>query len=443
MRQEGELDLAEAALERALALMPGEPKALRARAQLAFDRGRVSSHLFAEARAAASGDRELCLSEAAALQQEGRAEAAENLLEELVRADPASQPGHYMLAHIRWQGGGGAEFARSYRDALRQRPGDAALWTSLATITQRALGEQRALAVIADARAAAGDNAVFDNAEANIFCELGELDRARPFFERSGRADDVGLELATIRFLLRDGGFEEAARRGLALVERGSGNHAWPYVSAAWRKSGDPRWGWLEGDRDFAQMFDLAALAPELPALAERLRALHRWKVHPFEQSLRGGTQTDNILFSRAEPEIRALVGHIREEVRAYIDGLPPPEPGHPVLDRSREGFRFTGSWSVRLTGAGFHVSHIHSHGWISSALYVSLPDAIGDGERSRDGWLVLGEPDPALGLELPPLRYVRPEPARLVLFPSIMWHGTRPFAAGERLTVAFDVAPG
>lgn len=30
----------------------------------------------------------------------------------------------------------------------------------------------------------------------------------------------------------------------------------------------------------------------------------------------------------------------------------------------------------------------------------------------------------------------------RLVLFPSYMFHGTRPFGKGERLTVAFDVIP-
>jgi len=40
----------------------------------------------------------------------------------------------------------------------------------------------------------------------------------------------------------------------------------------------------------------------------------------------------------------------------------------------------------------------------------------------------------------LPPIRTIEPKPGRLVLFPSTMWHGTRPFDAGERLTVAFDV---
>jgi len=35
----------------------------------------------------------------------------------------------------------------------------------------------------------------------------------------------------------------------------------------------------------------------------------------------------------------------------------------------------------------------------------------------------------------------VEPKPCRLALFPSWMWHGTRPFGEGERMTVAFDVA--
>ena len=55
---------------------------------------------------------------------------------------------------------------------------------------------------------------------------------------------------------------------------------------------------------------------------------------------------------------------------------------------------------------------------------------------------LTLGEAKaPSFPIDLPPFRTVEPEPGRLVLFPSYMWHGTRPFAEGERMTVAFDVA--
>ena len=52
------------------------------------------------------------------------------------------------------------------------------------------------------------------------------------------------------------------------------------------------------------------------------------------------------------------------------------------------------------------------------------------------------GEPDDNLGLDLPPWRKIGPKPGQLVLFPSWMWHGTRAFRDGARLTVAFDVMP-
>ena len=98
---------------------------------------------------------------------------------------------------------------------------------------------------------------------------------------------------------------------------------------------------------------------------------------------------------------------------------------------------RFSGSWSVRLTDAGFHANHFHPEGWLSSAFYLALPESA----NGQEGWLALGEPQADLGLDLPPIRLVEPKPGRLVLFPSTMWHGTVPFPAGERLSIAFDVA--
>ncbi|HEV2043240.1 MAG TPA: putative 2OG-Fe(II) oxygenase [Sphingomicrobium sp.] len=46
--------------------------------------------------------------------------------------------------------------------------------------------------------------------------------------------------------------------------------------------------------------------------------------------------------------------------------------------------------------------------------------------------------------LDLDARRVVEPRPGRLVLFPSYLWHGTIPFAAGagDRLTAAFDFQP-
>jgi uncharacterized protein (TIGR02466 family) len=103
---------------------------------------------------------------------------------------------------------------------------------------------------------------------------------------------------------------------------------------------------------------------------------------------------------------------------------------------------RFAGAWSVRLSSAGYHTSHVHPQGWISSALYVALPEEVREG-RDRSGFLQFGVPLLDKDLGLPPRRIVRPEVGTLALFPSYMWHGTIPFHSQQpRLTVAFDLVP-
>jgi len=43
----------------------------------------------------------------------------------------------------------------------------------------------------------------------------------------------------------------------------------------------------------------------------------------------------------------------------------------------------------------------------------------------------------------LAPRRVIRPEPGKLALFPSYMWHGTVPFDDDQpRVTIAFDMTP-
>ncbi len=67
------------------------------------------------------------------------------------------------------------------------------------------------------------------------------------------------------------------------------------------------------------------------------------------------------------------------------------------------------------------------------------MPDEVdADGQP---GWLELGNPPPGLAEGLGSLHTVRPQPGTLVLFPSTLYHGTRPITQGTRMTVAFDVS--
>jgi uncharacterized protein (TIGR02466 family) len=112
------------------------------------------------------------------------------------------------------------------------------------------------------------------------------------------------------------------------------------------------------------------------------------------------------------------------------------------VAGAGGDGFSFAGSWSVRLKSQGFHTNHIHPQGWISSALYIALPDEV-RAATDTAGHIQFGVPPVETGLTLPPRRVVKPELGQVVLFPSYMWHGTVPFTSNEpRITVAFDLVP-
>jgi hypothetical protein len=66
----------------------------------------------------------------------------------------------------------------------------------------------------------------------------------------------------------------------------------------------------------------------------------------------------------------------------------------------------------------------------------------LGD-ERGHEGWIKFGEPGIPTRPSLAAQHFERPEPGKLLIFPSCMWHGTVPFASGpHRLSFAFDLLP-
>ncbi|MBY0569471.1 MAG: tetratricopeptide repeat protein [Hyphomonadaceae bacterium] len=174
--------------------------------------------------------------------------------------------------------------------------------------------------------------------------------------------------------------------------------------------------------------------------LAPYLQSKHLTKQAPSGQTLTGGTQTLGALFADPHPLIQGLRQSLHDAVMSFVAALP-DDPSHPFYGRRQKAIAFAGSWSVRLACGGYHVNHTHSAGWISSAYYIELPEAVGG--DSRQGWFKMGETNPDLSPDLPAERWVQPEEGKLVLFPSYVWHGTQSFDQGDqRLTVAFDVIP-
>ena len=426
-------------LTEAARLAPRDALIAHTLARAHLEAGLASTHLFEQALALAPHDMGILHGLIAAIEEDAGPVAAIATLEHRLEANPGWIAGLDVLMRLRWQTGDHEHFTVDFERSLAADPRNLGLWTSLIlALTQ---GDQYALALDAGlrGRAQAGPHLIFDANEAVCRAELGQFEAADRLFARLAALDDWTLRIRHVRHLLRTGRPAEAAALGESMITTPAADSFWPYLSIAWRLLDDPRWQWLEEDERLVGVYDLDL--PSLSGLAERMRALHRTTHQPLEQSVRGGTQTQGNLLQRIEPEIRALRTAVVAAVETHIAQLPAPQPGHPTLSVPRgQPVRFAGSWSVRLTGGGHHANHIHPAGWFSSALYLALPEPEARGTAPA-GWLTLGEPQAELGIDLPPIRRIEPKPGRLVLFPSTLWHGTVPFEAGERLTVAFDVA--
>jgi Flp pilus assembly protein TadD len=438
-REQEQRELAIPALRRAAELAPNEPLIVHGYAQTSLEAGLPSVEPFARAMKLSPNNPAVVRGMVSALLAERRVADALAGMELALRRSPLWAEGHVVLAGLRWAEGDRDKFTRSFDEALTEHPQSLDLWREQLNALVHAEQWDEALERIEKGRALIGDNVVFGATEAIVHAELGHSEIADKLFEPYAQLEAGPLQGRRVRHFLRSSRPEQAAELIDAWFYRPEGFMFWPYASIAWRILGDERWEWLEGDDRFVGVYDIADRLPPLNELAETLRQLHTLSGQPLEQSLRGGTQTDGNLFQRIDPVIVQLREAIRATVAEHVARFPRHDERHPLLASRRDEIRFEGAWSVRLHGKGYHVNHVHPVGWISSALYIVLPPDIG---REDAGHLTLGEAKaPNFAVDLPPFRTIEPKPGRLALFPSYMWHGTRPFAEGERMTVAFDVS--
>ena len=428
------------AFDDALKLEPGSQSCAegRARVALALQEDGAARHC---ARALAFHDahpeRQLRMIQTAAVEL---GVAAISLIENYIRCNPENAAAHEMLSEIRAEWGAGDDFADSYRTALRDLPRSKPLLMSYWNTLSRAGRMKEALRSMDKHRSLFQEDREFALLEVNVANHAGLAERTGELIDRLDDRPDALLARGHHR--LQTGKPQEAAQLFEAVVLAEPDNlSAWALLEIAWRVLGDQRHEWLIGQTGLYGARELALSQGQLDKIAAALRALHRTRAQPIGQSVRGGTQTAGQLFLRSEPEITMLTDALTAAIRQFVTALPAADPRHPLLRHRNMGMAFGPSWSVRLTGGGYHAAHFHPNGILSSACYIVLPEAVADPD-GKAGWLEIGRPPPALRLDLPPLATFEPKLGRLVLFPSFLFHGTRPFSAGERLSVAFDLVP-
>lgn len=360
------------------------------------------------------------------------------LAESFVRDHPEQIAMHELLADLRLQAGAGDSFASSYQTALQNIPDHKRLLMSYWHVLSRSGRYLQTLESMDAKRPLFDGDRSFALLEVAVSGHCGQTERAALALAKLDHAPDA--QLARAQHRLQSGDVDEASSLLADVTDREPANlTAWALSELAWRLTGNPRHDWLVGSPPLYGTIDLALAAEELEQIAAKLRALHKSRAQPIGQSVRGGTQTNGNLFARNEVEIRRLIEAIQSAVRQFVGRLPAMDSTHPLLRYRDRPLAFGPSWSVRLVDGGFHAAHFHPGGVLSSACYISLPGNLAERDE-QEGWLELGRPPQELMLDLPALASFEPKPGALILFPSFLFHGTRPFKAGERLTVAFDV---
>ena len=346
---------------------------------------------------------------------------------------------------------GHSDYLASYRSALARQPGNTALAVSLARKLLLGNCGTEALTVLAAARGRADDSAAIDAEISHVHREQGQfaeaLAAARQAAAGAPKDAAVTRELATALMAAGDDYAEARALLDGLLRDHPEDQGLWALMGTALRYTGDE--DQYRALVDYDRLIQVREIQPPpefadsdsfVAYLRDQLDALHTTQRHPVEQSAVNGTQTLDDLFSRRHEGIGWLKAGLTEQLQCLVGGLP-RDDRHPLLSRNRGGLRFSDSWSIKLHEQGFHKNHFHSQGWLSSAFYLSVPDAINC--HSAEGWIKFGEPGFRAREPLPAEYWIRPREGLLVVFPSYLWHGTEPLCeANARMSVGYDILP-
>jgi tetratricopeptide (TPR) repeat protein len=379
-----------------------------------------------------------------------RFEQAELALRECVRLEPHRAEAHDSLAQLVWMRTGSiSEATRALDQALVKNEHDDALWATKAVLLQGAGDARGAYECLAE-RVARPQPAPALLIRAGLAALEFEPDTALTLAQQTLRAqpnNPTARKLLCAAYLGVGDGAAALSECAILLQATPDDQYLIAMQSTALRLLNDPRY---EALCDYDKMVlsecletpaGWSDLSSFLTEVTSRLNALHNPHGHRLlYQSLRRGTETTQDLSRSQDPVIQALFHAFAAPIARYRDQI--GQGQDPLRRRNRGASRYNGSWSVRLHSAGYHTSHVHPRGWISSACYIQLPDSMKAG-HTAEGILSFGTPGmitmPSLNAELS----VRPELGQLVLFPSYFWHGTLPFHSEQpRLTVAFDVVP-
>jgi tetratricopeptide (TPR) repeat protein len=347
---------------------------------------------------------------ARALEGLGRTDAAIDAYREVLRQAPTHVEAGRELAQIIWMRTGDVAAAGQHlNELLKAYPNEPTLIGNLAKLHEMAGKSDAAFELLTTAmtREAARTPSMLVQA-ADLALTLGRADQALSLAREAERLrpQEHRVLISLIDALLATGDAKSAQGVCEQLLARDPDDQmTLARAATAWRLLRDPRCYDLYNYEKYVRAYKIAPppgwtrLSAYLVDLSAALLRLHGHVQHPFDQSLRGGSQTTLNLTATDEPAVKAFFTAIDAPIREHMQRLAADAQG--MGRRAAGGYSVVGAWSVFLRPNGFHVDHIHPMGWISSAFYIDLPPEEADDPHA--GWIKFGQPGVKTRPELGP----------------------------------------
>lgn len=271
--------------------------------------------------------------------------------------------------------------------------------------------------------------------------DSGDLEGALTHFQRSDFAD---WQERSLYCLYKTGRFDEF-KKGLDQLK--AKKHTSPFLATltghyADNFGTDNDYNFCKTPLDFVFHTEIKELKAEnSELLAQLLKDINFADVEKKMQGrLVNGVQSSGNLFKRQEASFRALGQLVEDAIERYRQTFSGEQCV--FVKAFPKKTEFASSWYVRMRQGGHLTSHIHEEGWVSGALYLSLPT---DKKHEHEGSIELsthGDDYPKKHDNFP-TKTVAPAVGDLVMFPSSVFHRTLPFSSDEeRICIAFDLKP-
>ena len=372
----------------------------------------------------------------------GRLEEAVSAYERALAIEPRNAQGHFNLGTALRALGRLDAAAQSYERAIECSPQHVEAHNNLGE-TMRDQGDmEKAFGHFSQALSLDPQHPRANYNLAEIWSLAGRFDEASRYFERS-QLDD--WQARSLYCLYKAEHFDRFKARLTELAS--TSRHTSPFIATlaahyAINFRVENPYRFCQNAQDLVYQRGLPELTrPDSPLLAALLRDIDQAEIEPRAQAmLHFGQQSAGNLFKRPEASFQALAALVKQ---AFVDYRQTFAAADCELIRSfPETLEFTSSWYVKMKQGGHLDSHVHESGWISGAVYLSMPSPTQDPDEGAFEYGHHGDHYPQKHADFPVGR-VRPRVGEIVLFPSSLFHRTVPFHADEsRICIAFDLKP-